>query len=169
MHTPLAEVGQAKQPLPQARGRGLGICGARPVSTYNLRLFLADQNEYMTEARDNRPHAMAAATASDQKKTGDIASSRYQYLCFFDACSLVCLLSCLLVCLFVCFFVSLFLCFRFICLLVCSLRPTQWLQALRRTKQKQATLQMADIRICISLVACSLICLFACFLVCMFV
>ena len=67
------------------------------------------------------------------KKTGDIASSGEQYLCFLDACSLVCLLAGLLVCLFV----SLFLCFHFICLLVLSLRPTQWLQPLHRTKQNR--------------------------------
>ena len=74
MHTPLAEVGQAKQPLPQPGG-GFGICGARPVSIYKLQLFLAGQADYTTEARDTRPHAMATATASDQKKTGDIENS----------------------------------------------------------------------------------------------
>ena len=132
MHTPLAEVGQAKQPLPQPGG-GFGICDARPVFIQKVQLFLAEQDDYITEARDTRPHAMATATASDQKKTGDIANSRYRYLCFFDACSLVCFLACLLACLFVCLFVSLFA------------GPTQWLQPLHRTKKKQATLQIADI------------------------
>jgi hypothetical protein len=41
--------------------------------------------------------------------------------------------------LFVCLFVSLFA------------GPTQWLQPLHRTKKKQATLQIADIGICVSL------------------
>ena len=67
MHTPLAEVGQTKQPLPQPGG-GFGICGARPVFIQKVQLFLAEQDDYITEARDTRPHAMATATASDQKK-----------------------------------------------------------------------------------------------------
>ena len=67
MHTPLAEVDQAKQPLPQPGG-GFGICDARPVFIQKVQLFLAEQDDYITEARDTRPHAMATATASDQKK-----------------------------------------------------------------------------------------------------
>ena len=39
-NTPLAEVGQAKQPLPQARRWLLEICGARPVSTCTVHDFV---------------------------------------------------------------------------------------------------------------------------------
>ena len=38
-NTPLAEVGQTKQPLPQARRWLLEICGARPVSTCKVHEF----------------------------------------------------------------------------------------------------------------------------------
>ena len=40
-----------------------------------------------------RPHAMAAAIASDQKKTGDIANGRYQGLYFFG-CLWICQSNC---------------------------------------------------------------------------
>ena len=101
-----------------ARGGGFGICGARPVSMYKLWLFLAEQDDYITEARDNRPHAMAAATASDQTKQATLQMADIKICVSLVDCSLICLFVCLFVCVFACLLVCLLACL-FVCLFAC--------------------------------------------------
>ena len=71
------------------------------------------------------------------------------------AYSLICLCACVL-----CFFVFILYAYLFFSIEA----PRNGCSHCIGPKKKQATLQMTDIRICISLVACSLICLFACLL-----
>ena len=102
---PLAEVGQAKQPLPQAGGRLLEfveqgrfqsswVCvGSRDCL---LVLFL-----FVSFGRTQWPQPLHRT----KKKTGDIACLFLLFLCLF-VCLFICLLACLFVCLILFSFVS---------------------------------------------------------------
>ena len=70
MYNPLAEVGQAKQPLPQARGWLLEICGAGRFLhvTFMILCWFAWLLAYCLLSCFVWPHAMAPTIASGQKK-----------------------------------------------------------------------------------------------------
>ena len=98
MYNPLAEVGQAKQPLPQARGWLSEICGAGRFLhvTFMILCWFAWLLAYCLLSCFVWPHAMAPTIASGQKK------NRRLGLFVFVVSSSVRLFICLIACLFVC-------------------------------------------------------------------
>ena len=107
-HNPLAEVGQAKQPLPQAGGWLLEFVeqGRFLHVKFMSLCWLAWLLACCLFICFVWPHAMAPAIASDQKKQATML------VCFFDflfLCLFVCLFVWSLVCLCVLFFFPLFL------------------------------------------------------------